>query len=79
MQASTDGRPKVFLQSDRATSLFRATGLDTIEEMAEDLGVDDGNLSRILRGQPVSAEFIARVRLKYPKVPYEQLFREAIA
>jgi transcriptional regulator with XRE-family HTH domain len=79
MQASTDGRPKVFLRSDRATSLFRELGHDTIEEMAEDLGVDDGNLSRILRGQPVSAEFIARVVLKYPKVPFEQLFQAAVA
>ncbi|ROT29692.1 hypothetical protein [Micromonospora sp. HM5-17] len=78
MQASTDGRPKVFLRSDRYTSLVADLGLETIEEMAEDLGVDDGNLSRILRGQPVSAEFIARVRLRYPKIPYEQMFREAI-
>lgn len=79
MRAVQKRRPKVFLRTNEFKALVRANGLDTIDAQAVQLGTDSGNLSRILRGQPVSAEFIARVRLTYPNVPYDRLFREAMA
>lgn len=72
-------RPRVVLRTDDFDNLVEPLGIETNDAKATELGVDPGNLSRIRRGQPVSAEFIARVRLKYPHVPYERLFREEIA
>ena len=72
-------RPRVVFKAEDFDSLVEPLGLETNEAKADHLGVDPGNLSRIRRGQPVSAEFIARVRLKFPRVPYERLFREEIA
>lgn len=69
-------KPKVLFKGDDFDALVGPLGLVTQEQQAEELGTDPGNYSRIRRGQPVSAEFIARVRLKYPKVPYERLFHE---
>jgi hypothetical protein len=82
MQASRrvkPSKPKVFFRGDDYDALVGPLGLITLEQQADDLGTDPGNYSRIRRGQPVSAEFIARVRLKYPKVPYERLFHEEMS
>lgn len=79
MHAARNDKPKVFFQGDRYNSLVKDLGLASIDDKAEDLGVNSGNLSRIMRGQPVSAEFIARVQLKYPNVPFERLFRAGLA
>lgn len=82
MQASRKvkpAKPKVLFKGDDYQALVVPLGLTSQEQQAEDLGTDPGNFSRILRGQPVSAEFIARVRLKYPKVPYERLFHEEMS
>ncbi|GHJ11176.1 hypothetical protein TPA0907_55430 [Micromonospora humidisoli] len=72
-------RPKVFFKAAAYRALVEPLGLSTPYAQAADLGVDGGNFGRICRGQPVSAEFIARVRLRYPRVPYEQLFREEMS
>lgn len=72
-------KPKVLFKGDDFDALVGPLGLTSQEDQAVHLGVDAGNYSRIRRGQPVSAEFIARVRLKYPKVPYERLFHEEMS
>lgn len=72
-------RPRVFLKTTAYAALVEPLGLTTPYAQAADLGVDGGNFGRICRGQSVSAEFIARVRLKFPRVPYEQLFREEMS
>lgn len=75
MQASRKGKPKVYFQGDAFDALVGPLGLESQEQQAENLGADPGNYSRIRRGQGVSSEFIARVLLTYPKVPFERLFR----
>jgi hypothetical protein len=72
-------KPKVLFKGDDFDALVGPLGLDKPERQAKELGIDPGNYSRIRRGQPVSAEFIARVRLKYPKVPFERLFHEEMS
>jgi hypothetical protein len=79
MQASRKVKPKILFKGDDFDALVGPLGLVTQEQQAADLGTNAGNYSRIRRGQPVSAEFIARVRLKYPKVPYERLFHEEMS
>jgi hypothetical protein len=79
MQASRKVKPKILFKGDDFDALVGPLGLDSQEDQAVHLGVDPGNYSRIRRGQPVSAEFIARVRLKYPKVSYERLFHEELS
>lgn len=69
----------MFFKADAYAALVAPLGLTTPYAQAADLGVDGGNFGRICRGQSVSAEFIARVRLKFPRVPYEQLFREEMS
>lgn len=76
MQAAPGLTPKIQLNADEFLQLLKPLGFEHTADIARHLGADAGNLSRILRGQAVSAEFIARVRLAYPKVPYERLFRE---
>lgn len=72
-------RPKVLFRGEAYDAMVKPLGLDTLEAKAADLGVDVGNLSRIYRGQAVSAEFIARVKLRYPGVTYEHVFREELS
>lgn len=80
MHAMPSGkRPKVLFRADDFDALIEPLGCLTNEAKAAELGVDPGNLSRIYRGQPVSAEFIARVRIRFPLVPYERLFREEMS
>ncbi|MEU7972201.1 hypothetical protein AB0B48_09170 [Micromonospora sp. NPDC049089] len=76
MHAAREVDPKIRLNAAAFTDLLKPLGFEHTADIARHLGVDPGNLSRILRGQAVSAEFIARVRLAYPKVAYERLFRE---
>ena len=76
MHAAPGLDPKIRLNADEFTQLLKPLGFEHTADIARHLGVDPGNLSRILRGQAVSAEFIARVRLAYPKVAYGRLFRE---
>ncbi|WP_229401949.1 hypothetical protein [Micromonospora okii] len=75
MLAAPGGAPKIRLNADVFLDLLKPLGFDTTTDIARHLGVDPGNLGRILRGQGVSTEFIARVHLAYPKVPFERLFR----
>lgn len=79
MRAAPNGRAKVYLRGEEFDALLKHSGLDTVQAQADEIGVDSGNLSRILRGQAVSAEFIALTQLKYPKVPFERLFRVAVS
>ncbi|MBM0203226.1 hypothetical protein JNW90_08980 [Micromonospora sp. STR1s_5] len=72
-------KPKVLFKGDDFDALVGPLGLLKQEEQAADLGIDPGNYSRIRRGQAVSSEFIARVLLKYPKVPYERLFHQELS
>lgn len=75
MQAAPGLTPKILLNAEFFLKLLEPLGFDTKTDIARHLGIDPANLGRILQGQAVSAEFIARVHLAYPKVPFERLFR----
>lgn len=75
MLAAPGATPKIRLNAEFFLKLIEPLGFESNTEIAQHLGVYPGNLGRILRGQAVSAEFIARVHIAYPKVPFERLFR----
>lgn len=75
MHAAPGDTPKIRLNADVFLDLLKPLGFENNTDIGRHLGVYPGNVGRILRGQAVSAEFIARVHLAYPKVPFERLFR----
>lgn len=70
-------RAAILLKSDALDQLFTEAGITTYQAKAQALGGSSvGALHRAYNGGSVSAALICAVRLRFPTVPYEQLFTE---
>lgn len=67
----------ILLRPDALDELFAAEGIKSYDAKAKSLGYPStGMLHRAYHGGAVSSALICAVRLRFPAVPYEQLFTE---
>ena len=66
--------PAVTLNRPQLDELRRAHGIETEVELARIIGVNPATLYRLSKGEPVSAGFIARVKLAFPAASFDSLF-----
>lgn len=67
------------LRSDALSKYRRIAGIETSDALAKRMGIDAGNLSRVLRGtQAPGPKFIASLVAAFPGLELDDLFEVVI-